>query len=1000
MDDYNQYGGGPEAHYSGVPEQDLTGQILYQGNIHNTNLTDLFFLIIHERKIGILEVWDSDYRKRIHFRANGVSVTNISPPRSHYLLGNQLLEIGRITQEQLEEALTEQQTSPRLLGEIMIERGFTTHDEVMALLRRQIKQDIFEIFFWPNLEYAFYEGESLYETPHVDMRLAGMTFDTNKYVVDLANILGYLITLEHPGTLFIQSNQRQTDLFFNGQMIEFSNYREEKEVRLGEILIQKGWLSQEGLQQGLADQKASEEGGFLGEILVFRGYLSEDQVAEALREQMAQEFVSAFSQDPVNYSYLAGGPPLQPENRTSSVTIPLDLRRLVMETYVMVDDWEQFLALIPNCIGVFPYTETGDIDVKNLNLNDIAAQLNAQVNRSFEVRSISQMLAIPEFETAILLAHFVRNVLLQSAEAFQKVSQNAVSSANLPLAINALNQARLYMPWDINFLEQLVERHKLAGNKKEAAAYLYELAFLKSDESNFVQNIDAVLKTDPTHFESRQYMFDYFMGQRTSSGQADERANPHAESLFDYYVSHKQYDEARKLSYLCQEKNLDPLKFAQKVVDLYSSLNMKPELVVELRNLARLQKELKRFESEFQTLQRLRELTNDRTEIDNRVKVLRKMGIGPPVKQPVLLYTVTVLGILFLLIVGFIVTRSSGTGLEFDNVIKRIEAITMAESSFNNQGYDRAVKDLTPLAEFQGDYPEVRDAQRILKDYKQKEDKRVAFYKDYSRFKQEERWLQAFEALREVELLTPEKRQEEQKKLKAEYQEIQPFIERYQAELQAWRSQLDAYRQKIQDLYRTRTQNSENLIKVEENIQFINNVTIPKIIDSKTTRDELEASLDFARKMQENVLKRRLEIFEVSKKTLIVLSNRYRQNLESFDKTGDESGMLKLGEEYSKDYDGFIENFCKPINDNDVEKAKEPVAELYGLTQLLQNLEAFVKAIESPAENSSLGLLKNKSFYGRFLIKLRDKVKADHEKLFSKYSSQLQKLNEFVEKNK
>ncbi|MEK7485849.1 MAG: DUF4388 domain-containing protein, partial [Planctomycetota bacterium] len=338
MDNFNQYGG--------VPEQDFTGQILYQGNIHNTNLTDLLFLIIHERKIGILEVWEGDYRKRIHFRSNGVSVTNISPPRSTMLLGNQLIGIGRISQEQLDAALAEQQSTSRLLGEIFVEQELTTGDEVMALIRRQIKQDIFEIFFWPNLEYAFYEGESLYETPHIDSRLVGMTFDSNKYVVDLANVLGYLITLEHPGTLFIRSEQRQTDLHFNGSMVEFSNYGQDKQIRLGELLVEKGWLTEEGLSQGLTEQKASEGGGFLGEILVFRGYLTEEQLIEALKEQMAREFMYSFGESQVGYTYLAGGPPSDTTSRSSVVTIPIDLRRLVMESYIVVDDWEQFISLI------------------------------------------------------------------------------------------------------------------------------------------------------------------------------------------------------------------------------------------------------------------------------------------------------------------------------------------------------------------------------------------------------------------------------------------------------------------------------------------------------------------------------------------------------------------------------------------------------------------------------------------------------------------------------
>ncbi|MCM8812136.1 MAG: hypothetical protein NC910_03685 [Candidatus Omnitrophica bacterium] len=53
--------------------------------------------------------------------------------------------------------------------------------------------------------------------------------------------------------------------------------------KLGEILVEKEWLSSHQVEEGLIVQKATGE--FLGRIFVNRGWITEDQLLEALSEQ-------------------------------------------------------------------------------------------------------------------------------------------------------------------------------------------------------------------------------------------------------------------------------------------------------------------------------------------------------------------------------------------------------------------------------------------------------------------------------------------------------------------------------------------------------------------------------------------------------------------------------------------------------------------------------------------------------------------------------------------
>lgn len=62
-----------------------------------------------------------------------------------------------------------------------------------------------------------------------------------------------------------------------------------KRVRLGDVLIEKGLITQEQLEKALSEQK--EKGTLLGETLVNLGFVSQDDIIDILTEQLGVEYV-------------------------------------------------------------------------------------------------------------------------------------------------------------------------------------------------------------------------------------------------------------------------------------------------------------------------------------------------------------------------------------------------------------------------------------------------------------------------------------------------------------------------------------------------------------------------------------------------------------------------------------------------------------------------------------------------------------------------------------
>src|ERR1700720_4606319 len=63
-----------------------------------------------------------------------------------------------------------------------------------------------------------------------------------------------------------------------------------EKVRLGEILLQQGMLTDEQLQQALDEQRKS--GRKLGGVFVEKGFVSEEQISTALARQLEVPFVN------------------------------------------------------------------------------------------------------------------------------------------------------------------------------------------------------------------------------------------------------------------------------------------------------------------------------------------------------------------------------------------------------------------------------------------------------------------------------------------------------------------------------------------------------------------------------------------------------------------------------------------------------------------------------------------------------------------------------------
>lgn len=131
-----------------------------QGNIERFTLPEIFQLVSAGRKTGTLGIQRDDDIVMVYFREG--SVIYGYGPRKTYHVGRMLVENGRISPDQLDEAITAQVSQMgggKRLGEILVEKRYIDRSDLEKVIRKQVEELIYSLMSWDRGSFKFYENQ-------------------------------------------------------------------------------------------------------------------------------------------------------------------------------------------------------------------------------------------------------------------------------------------------------------------------------------------------------------------------------------------------------------------------------------------------------------------------------------------------------------------------------------------------------------------------------------------------------------------------------------------------------------------------------------------------------------------------------------------------------------------------------------------------------------------------------------------------------------------------
>src|SRR5512145_2593567 len=130
-----------------------------KGTLKDFGIAEILQLIGQQAKSGVLHLEGRDEEIHIAMADGNVVRAEHVGRKTRERLGTRLVRAEVLTQEKLEYALELQKRSLRRLGDILVEQGFVSREDLKEMTALQTTETVYRLFHWKSGTYEFVPGE-------------------------------------------------------------------------------------------------------------------------------------------------------------------------------------------------------------------------------------------------------------------------------------------------------------------------------------------------------------------------------------------------------------------------------------------------------------------------------------------------------------------------------------------------------------------------------------------------------------------------------------------------------------------------------------------------------------------------------------------------------------------------------------------------------------------------------------------------------------------------
>ncbi|MFH1702296.1 MAG: DUF4388 domain-containing protein [Nitrospirota bacterium] len=170
-------------------------EISLKGNIKDSSIPKILVYLNRNRKTGTLKVMAPAFTKKVYLHKGDAVFASSTDEDDR--LGETLTKVGKITMEQYDTSVEILKKTGKRQGEILVELGYLTPQEIIWGVKYQIRDIIYSLFELQDAEYEFNEAEiPSDEIITLKMSMANLIYEGVKRIHNLNSIRKELPDME------------------------------------------------------------------------------------------------------------------------------------------------------------------------------------------------------------------------------------------------------------------------------------------------------------------------------------------------------------------------------------------------------------------------------------------------------------------------------------------------------------------------------------------------------------------------------------------------------------------------------------------------------------------------------------------------------------------------------------------------------------------------------------------------------------------------------------
>jgi hypothetical protein len=175
---------------------------MLKGTLDDFTLPDIFRLMSLAKKTGRMDVSRGAGEGRVFFNEGDVYYAESSLSREP--LGQKLIRARALTESQLNKALDTHAQTGRRVGDIMIESGMVTSDQIEAAVAQQIEDAVFDLLRWDLGEFTWETGAELDVEVPISVSVENLIMEASRRLDEL-EVIQRKIPGEHAVLMMAQT---------------------------------------------------------------------------------------------------------------------------------------------------------------------------------------------------------------------------------------------------------------------------------------------------------------------------------------------------------------------------------------------------------------------------------------------------------------------------------------------------------------------------------------------------------------------------------------------------------------------------------------------------------------------------------------------------------------------------------------------------------------------------------------------------------------------------